>query len=161
MAYLLTQGGSTLYRMDLTTGVSTALTLPSGVTLDATRKPHFAVLNQWVAMVNSPTRNLVVDPEGNVRVMVPKAPVVPAGAFSSTGTGLTGAYQYKYSYVVLDSDGNLLQESPLSPPSAPVTVANNGIAVNYVESSLDDNISARRVYRTLSGGSTYFHLLDI
>jgi len=160
MAYLITQGGNTLYKMNLTTGVATALTLPTGITLDPLRKPKFAVLNQWVAMVNSPTRNLVIDPEGTVRVMVPRAPVSPPSVVAGASTGLTGIYQYKYSFVVLDSDGNLLQESPLSPPSAPVTLANTDASITDVQPSLD-NVSARRVYRTLSGGTAYFHLLDV
>ena len=51
MAFLLTQAGSTLYKVNLSSGTATALTLPTGVTLSTTRKPKFALLNQWVAMV--------------------------------------------------------------------------------------------------------------
>jgi hypothetical protein len=160
MAYLIAQGGDTLYKVDLTTGTRTALTLPTGVTLSTTRKPRFTVLNQWVAMVNSPSRNLVIDPEGTVRVLVPRAPTHPPSVVAGSSTGLTGAYQYKYSYIVTNSDGELLMESPLSPPSASVTLADDDASLTDIAPSLD-NISARRIYRTLSGGTEYFHVADI
>lgn len=160
MAYLITQGGSTLYKMDLTTGTATALTLPTGVTLDPLKKPHFAVLNQWVVMVNSPTRNLAIDPEGTVRVLVPLPPDHAPYAVAGSGTGLTGAYQVQVSYVVLSTDGELLMESPLSPPSIAVTLANNDLSLSKIPISTDV-ITARRIYRTLSGGTVYYQLLDL
>lgn len=159
MAYLIAQGGASLYKMDLTTGVATALTLPTGVTIDSTRKPRFAVLNNWVALVNSPSRNLVIDPEGTVRVMVPRPPT-HGPTLAGSGTGLTGAYQMKVSYVVLNSDGELLMESPLSPTSASFTAANQSLSVTRIAQSTDD-ITNRRLYRTSAGGSTYFQLMDI
>lgn len=160
MAFLLAQGGSTLYKIDMSTGTATALTLPTGVTLSTTRKPKFAVLNQWVAMVNSPSVNLVVDPEGVVRVMVPRAPTHGPSVVAGSSTGLTGAYQYKDSFVVLNSDGELLMESALSPPSTSVTFANTDASLTDIEPSLD-NITARRMYRTLAGATAYFHIMDV
>jgi hypothetical protein len=160
MAYLIAQGGSSLYKVDLSTGTATALTLPTGVTLSTTRKPRFAVLNQWVVMVNSPSRNLVIDPEGTVRVLVPRAPTHPPSVVAGSSTGLTGAYQYKYSYVVLNSDGELLMESPLSPASVSLTLANTDASLTDIAPSLD-SVSARRIYRTLAGGTEYFHIADV
>ncbi len=107
MSFILVQGGTSLYKVDPTTGTATTLTLPTNVTLSTTRKPKFAVLNQWVAMTNSPSRNLVIDPEGVVRVMVPRAPIAPPNVAVGSGTGLTGAYTYKTSFVVIGSDGSL------------------------------------------------------
>lgn len=159
MAYLIVQGGSSLYRVDLSTGVATGLTLPTGVTLSATRKPKFAVLNQWVVMVNSPTRNLAIDPEGIVRVLVPRAPTHPPSVAAGAGTGLTGAYQFATSFVVLNTDGDLLMESPLSPRSAAVTLANQNASLTDIATSLD-TITARRMYRTTAGGNELYHLLD-
>ena len=159
IAYLIAQGASTLYKVDLSTGTATALTLPTGVTLSTTRKPQFAILNQWVVMTNSPTRNLAIDPEGTVRVLVPFAPAHPPSVAAGSGTGLTGAYQFKTSFIVTNSDGELLMESPLSPASDSVTLSSQNASLTDVATSLDD-ISARRIYRTLAGGTAYYHLLD-
>lgn len=159
MAYLIAQGGSNLYKMDLTTGVATALTLPTGVTIDSTRKPRFAVLNNWVVVVNSPSRNLAIDPEGTVRVLVPRGPTF-GPTLASSGTGLTGAYQMKVSFVVQNSDGELLMESPLSPASASFTAANQGLSITRIAQSTDD-ITARRLYRTAAGGTSYYQLMDV
>ena len=160
MPHLFTQGGSSLYKMNLSDGTTETLTLPSGVTLSTTNKPRFAVLNQWVVMVNSPTRNLVIDPEGTVRPLVPKAPTHPPLAAAGSSTGLTGAYLYKASFIVTNSDGELLLESPLSPSSISLTAANTDISLSDVPLSLD-TISSRRLYRTVAFGSAYFHLMDL
>ncbi len=159
MAFLLAQGGTSLYKVDLSSGTLTTLTLPTGVTLDANRKPKFAILNQWVVMTNSPTRNLAIDPEGTVRVLVPTAPTAPPTLAGGSGTGLTGAYQGQYSFIVTNSDGELLMESPLSPKSQSVTLVNKDMAWTDVEVS-GDTVSARRCYRTLTAGSTFYQLLD-
>src|SRR3970282_1124317 len=103
MAFLLAQGGSTLYKVNLSTGAATALTLPTGVTLSTTRKPKFALLNQWVAMVNSPTQNLLIDPEGVVTPIVPQPPTRYPRTVVGSGTGLTGAYMYAVSFIVKNS----------------------------------------------------------
>lgn len=163
MAFLLTQGASTLYKVDLSTGAATALTLPTGVTLSTTRKPKFALLNQWVAMVNSPTRNLLIDPEGVVTPLTPQAPANMGRVALGSGTGLTGAYMYAISFIVKNSDGDLLAESPVSPPSAAVTSANQDYALTQIPLSTESHVTGRRIYRTLTGGasSVMFHLFDI
>ena len=85
MSFILAQAGTSLYKIDPSSGAATALTLPSGVTLSTARKPHFAVLNQFVVMVNSPTRNLMIDPEGTVRVLVPRPSLQRAADPGSRG----------------------------------------------------------------------------
>ena len=162
MAFLIAQGSSSLYKVNLTTGTATALTLPTGVTLSTSRKPKFAVLNQWVAMVNSPSRNLIIDPEGTVRVMTPRPPSAPPSVVAGSSTGLTGAYRYAMSNCVLNSDGELLLESPLSPLSASVTLANTDASLSDLEVALDD-ITHRRLYRTLTGGEypTLYRVMDV
>lgn len=160
MAVALAQIGSSLYSVNLSTGATTSLTLPTGVTLLTTRKPKFATLNQWTVMVNSPSLNLSIDPEGTVRPLVLRAPTHGPTMVAGGGTGLTGPYLYKTSFIITNSDGELLSESPLSPPSISVTLANNNASLTDITTSLD-SISARRIYRTLSGGSLYFQLLDV
>lgn len=160
MAFLIVQGGTSLYKVDPTTGVATALTLPTGVTLSLTRKPRFAILNQWVVITNSPSRNIAVDPEGTVRVLVPRGPISPPMTAAGSGTGLTGSYQVKQSFVVSDTAGNLLMESALSPPSSAVSLTNKDLTVSQIALS-DDSVTSRRLYRTSSGGALYYHWLDL
>lgn len=160
MATLIVQGGNTLYKVNPATGSATALTLPSGITLDTTRKPRFAVLNQWVVMVNSPLRNIAIDPEGTVRPLVPQAPVSPPLVAGGSGTGLTGTWQVKVSHVVFDTAGNLLMESPLSPASAAVSVTNKNLSLTNIPLS-NDSISARRIYRNTTGGTAFYHWFDL
>lgn len=159
MAYLIAQGGSSLYKVDLATGVATALTLPTGVTLSTTRKPKFAVLNQWVVMTNSPTRNLAIDPEGTVRVLVPRPPTHGPTVAVGGGTGFTGAFQFAVSFVVKNSDGELLMESPLGPRSSIFNSTDDDFALTDIATSLD-SITARRLYRTLTDATDLFHVLD-
>lgn len=160
MGFILAQGGSSLYKIDPSTGTATALSLPSGVTLSTTRKPRFAVLNQWIAMVNSPSQNLAIDPEGTVRVMVPRAPTASPNAIVGTGTGLTGGYKLKSSFLVKNSIDEVLMESALSPVSNTVSLANQALGASGAPISLD-SISARRLYRNLAGGSVFYRWLDI
>lgn len=159
-AVALVQGGASLYTVDLSTGVATALTLPTGVVLSTTRKPKAATLNQWTVVVNSPNENIVVDPEGVVRTLIPRAPLHGPSVAAGAGAGLTGAYLYRVSFIILNSDGELLFESALSPPSVSVTLANNNASLTDIPTSLD-TISARRIYRTVSGGTAYFQLMDL
>lgn len=160
MAFLLAQGGDTLYKIDPATGTRTALTLPTGVTLSTDRKPKFAVLDQFVVMVNSPSRNLAIDPEGVVRVLVPRAPTRGPIVASGGAGSITGSVQAKCSFVVEGSDGTLLFESPLSPASVAVSLSSNSIAFSEVPVSTD-SITKRRVYRNIAGGSVYYRVLDI
>lgn len=160
MGFVVAQAGNTLYKFDPTSGTATALTLPTGVTIDSTRRPKFAVLNQWVAVVNSPSKNLVIDPEGTVRVMVPTPPQSPPSTAAGSSTGLTGAYKVRVSFVVLGTDGSTYMESPLSPASISVTLANNDLALTRVPTSNDD-ITLRRLYRTAAGGTLYYFMGDV
>lgn len=160
MAFILVQAGSNLYRVDPTTGTSTLLTLPSGITLSTTRKPRFAVLNNWTIMVNSPTRNICVDPEGVVRVLVPRPPQSPPQVAAGAGTGLTGAYKFMESFYVKDSDGQLLMESPLSPASSPLTLNNQDAALTNIAKS-QDAVTGTRIYRNGASGTQFYQLIDL
>ena len=159
MAFLLAQAGTTLYKVDVTSGVATALSLPSGVTLKSTRKPRFAMLDQMVVMTNSPSRNLAIDAEGTVRVLVPEPPTHGPDP-DETGTGLTGTFKFWCSFFVNDADGNLLMESPLSDYYQEITIADKNISIGNIPLSRD-SITGRNIYRSLTGGSVPYHLLSI
>lgn len=163
MAFLLAQAGTTLYKVDVTTGAATALSLPTGVTLSSTRKPKFALLNQWMALVNSPTTNLLIDPEGVVTPMVPRAPTRYPRVQTGSGTGLTGDYRYACSFIVKNSDGDLLFESPIGPVSPAVTASDDDFALTIIPKSSESFVTGVRLYRTLTGGAAtdLFHLFDI
>lgn len=160
MGFVLAQGGNTLYKVDPATGVATVLALPAGVTLDTTRKPKFAILDQFVAIVNSPSRNLVVDPEGVARVMMPIQPFSPPFLAVGGGTGYTGSRTVRCSFVVKDSVGNLIMESALSPQSISVAFANQNMSMTRIPIS-PDAVSARRIYTTLTGGTVFYQLMDV
>lgn len=161
MAFLLAQAGTTLNKVDVASGAVTALTLPSGVTLSSARKPHFAILDQWVVMVNSPSRNLAIDPEGTVRVLIPEPPTHgPDADAAGAGSTHTGTFKYWVSFFVKDADGNILMESPLSGASVEVSVTTDDIDVGNLPLS-SDAISGRRLYRSLTGGKTQYRLFDV
>lgn len=160
MAFLLCQTGTTLNKVDVATGAVTALTLPTGVTLSSAKRPHFAILGQWVVMVNSPSVNLAIDPEGTVRVLVPRPPTAAPSVVAGSGTGLTGAYLWWESFVVTNGEGATLMESPLSPSSRSLTLANTDASLSDIEKSLD-SVSLRRIYRSLAGGTDPYHLTDV
>lgn len=161
MPYYILQGGSSLQMMS-DTGTLTTLTLPAGVTIDSTKRGRFAILGRNTVMVNSPSVNLWIDPEGTVRPMVLRPPATQCNVAAGSSTGLTGAYQVKASFIVTDPDtGSLISESALSPASASVTLANQDLAVTGIPVSFDAETSARRLYRTASGGSVYYRWVDI
>lgn len=160
MSVVLAQGGTNLYTVDCTSGAVTQLTLPAGVTLSTTRKPRFAMLNQWGVMVNSPSQNLSIDPSGVVAPLVPRAPLQPPVVSTTGSASLDGDYQYKVTFIITNSNGDLLTESPMSPASQVTSIVGAAGALTNIPTSLD-TISARRIYRTLAGGSAYFIIGDL
>jgi hypothetical protein len=162
MAFAVVQAGNKLYKVDPDTGTATELTLPTGVTLSTTRKPQFAVLNQWVVLVNSPTQNLAIDPEGVVRVMTPRSPQAQPIIASGGAGNVTGSITVKYTYAVKGTDGQLYMESPLSPQSQAFAASSNILAISNILASLEGTTGwIRRIYRTLAGGTVYYHVADI
>ncbi len=159
--FYIVQGGTTLYKMT-TAGVATALTLPTGITLSATNRPRFAILGRVVALVNSPSKNLGIYPDGTVRPLAFKGPASSALVAAGGGTGLTGGYRVWVAFRVRDAiSGKLVAESPLSPASASVTLANQNLSVTGVPVSTDAEVTSRVIYRSTAGGSTPFEWLEL
>lgn len=155
MPFTLIQAGSSLQIMNATTGVLTTLTMPTGVTMDSTKVPRFTVFGRYVIVVNSPSRPITVDADGIVRVLTPRAPrTVPVAATSGSST-LSGTYLAKQSFLLLDGFGNIIAESELGPPSNAVTIASAYLKVSNLDLS-PDQVTASRLYRTTTNGSTYF-----
>lgn len=161
MAYYVVVAGSTLYKMT-SAGVATALTLPTDITLSATRAARMAVLGRNVVVVNTGLRNLFVDPDLTVRPLSLTAPISPCVLAAGASGSLTGAYLAKYTYVVKDPrTGAVIVESPLSPASLSVTVASKLLAVTGIGICPDASCTHRQLYRTTNGGSSYFPWLLI
>ncbi len=83
---------------------------------------------------------------------------------------MTGAYRVKVSYYVKNPAGAVLIESPLSGSSLSFTLANQDLSISNIPISPDSvlfvsatsqYIFGRRIYRTVSGGSVFFQMLDI
>lgn len=111
-------------------------------------------------MVNAPTEPVAINRDGDVRVLVPRAPA-SAPIISGTGSGtLSGTFRVRVSFIVKDSFGNLLAESGLSPISASATLSSNFLLASDIPISTQA-ISARRLYRTTNGGTTYFPWIDV
>lgn len=83
------------------------------------------------------------------------APSVSAG----DGTGLTGTYSFKITYARLVSSTVVAESNP-SDASSEVTVTDKDIDLTWTDSS-DSQVTHVRVYRTIAGGSTYFHDQDV
>lgn len=161
MPFDIFAAGGTLYRMT-TAGVATALTLPTGVTLSSTRAARMVISGRNIVITNGATRSLIVDPEFTVRPLILRppssAPTIAAGAAG----GLTGTYRCKYTFIIKDvNSGALLSESAFSPISASLTVAAQLIAVTGVQASPDTQTTHRRLYRIATGGTAYFHWIDL
>ena len=160
MPYYVVQHGSAA-SIVASDGTITALTLPTGITIVAGRVPRFAVWKREVIMVNAPSGPIAIDRNANVRVFVPNAPT-GAPTLVATGTGgLSGVYLVRVSFLVKDAFGTILAESGLGPPSAAsATLASDLLQANNIPISAQ-TISARRLYRTTAGGTTYFPWIDV
>lgn len=159
MPWALTQAGSKIYGQG-TDGSGTEITLPSGVTIDTTRKLRVAVLNRVAVLVHAVTTNIAIDGNGAARALVPRAPVVAPTLAAGAGTGLSGAFKVRFSYGVKDRYGRILAESPLS-PEASVALSNTGLAVSRIAPSLEVSVNCRFLYRTTTGGTVYFRWADL
>jgi len=103
--------------------------------------------------VNGTDANQVYDGTNinDMGIPIPDSPSTAQGA----GAGLTGAYQYKVTYQIDD-----YQEGSVSDPSPARTVADKSITVT-IPVSANTRVTARKIYRTLDGGSVYYLLTTI
>ena len=121
--FYLVQAGTSL-QLVKSDGTIVALTLPSGVSIDSTKRAVSAVLGSAVVIANSPSVNLWLDPvDFTVRTLSILPPLSAPDVAAGASTGLTGAYRVKVSYAVKDEAGAVLNESPLSAQSVSVTLA--------------------------------------
>lgn len=161
MAFNLLQAGSALYSVNPGGAASTALTLPSGVTLATNRIPRFARFKNYVIVVNTPSRPLSVDTSGTVRLLTPDPPGTAPVLAGTSGGSLTGTFVVKATNVYVDAIGNLIAESDYSDPSNAATIRSQWLQASNVAASTDANVAARRLYRTTDNGGTFFDWIDL
>jgi hypothetical protein len=159
MAFTLFQAATSLQFMK-TDGTLTTLTLPTGVNIDSSKRMRATVFGRYAIVVNSPTRPLMVDADGVVRVLCPIPPGTPPTVSGVNSGALSGTYKTRYSYIVRNGANAIIAESPMSPESAAVTIASKKLRVSDLLLSTD-TINAVRIYRTTTGGSTYFPWIDL
>lgn len=155
----IVQGGTTLKRMS-TSGSLTSLTLPTGVTLDSAKRLRGAALGNLLILAGSPSENITVDIADNVRVLCPLPPAVAPTLTTASGGTLTGTYTVKHTHIVKDELGNLLAESDFGPISPSQAVTSQYLLVQNIPVS-QQTVSGKRLYRTTTGGSTYFPWIDV
>ncbi len=161
MGFSIVQGGNTLYTV-LNDGTVAALTLPAGVTVDATKRLRAAIINRFVILGGSPLVNLSFDPNTNaLRIFVPTPPASPCIVSVGTSTGLTGNYRVRCSFAIKDEFGVVVAESPLGPISNTIALTNDSLIASALPISPQVNVNCRRVYRTTAGGDVFFPWFDV
>lgn len=161
MPFYLVMHGSASSAMT-TAGAATAISLPSGVTINSSRPPRTVIWGREVLVANSPSRPFAVDRSFTPRVMVPRAPV-SAPVLSATGSGsLSGVFKVKCTFIVKNAFGKLLAESGFSPESADSpALSSQQLKASAIPTSADA-ITARRLYRTATGpGTEFFPWVDV
>lgn len=162
--FYFAQAGSALKILTTAGVIDQTLTLPTGVTIDATKRGRAAILGQQILLVNSPIQNLWIDPSEtpfSVRPMAARPPMSAPLLAAGSSTGLTGAYRVKVSFLVKNESGRVLYESPLGQASGAVTLANQDLNITQIPVSAQSHINARRLYRTVANGAVYFQMIDI
>lgn len=141
--------------------VSAPLVIPDSVTMSITKPARFLSTDGYLILVNTPSQPLLIDSTGKVRLLVPRPPRLAPLVATAAGGTLTGTYQgIRYTFVVFDTNGNIISESDYSPASGTVSPANQYIRVSGIDISPDE-ISGRRIYRPVSNGATLFQWVDL
>ena len=88
---------------------------------------------------------------------VPQADSGTTGATASTGSALTGDYQYKVTYV----NSNLV-EGDVSDETSTITVSSQNIILTGIPTAPQSHgVSSRNIYRTEAGGTTFKRVATI
>jgi hypothetical protein len=159
MPYYLVHAGSKLQKI-ASGGNVTDVTLPEGVTIDASIPARFTLLNKTLLVSNAPSRTLLFDGGLTAHLAGLTPPDTKPTVTTGAGT-LTGDYFCAFSYAIKDAAGNIIVESDLSPISSVQTLAAQGLAISVLSLSDDASVTTRRIYRSASGGDTLYWAADI
>src|SRR5882672_6036752 len=149
MAFTLVQAGTNLYAVN-TDGGWAQLTLPTGITLSSQRVPRFSRFKRYAVLVNTPTRPILIAPDGTTYPLTPNAPGSAIVLSNQNGGTLSGTYVSKYTFRILDALGNVVTESDYAPVSNEVTITTDYLRADNVGLSTD-TITDRQLYRTATG----------
>ena len=160
MSATVIQAGANLVLLS-EAGAPTVLTLPTGITLRTDIPPRWCQFNNYVVLVNTPSQPLIIDSVGKVRILSPKAPRLAPVLSAVAGGTLTGSYTgVRYTFVTVDTFGNIISESDYSPASGTQVLTAQFLKASGLDTSPDD-ISFRRLYRPTSNGATLFQWIDL
>lgn len=120
--------------------------------LDSTAATHLLPYRDLVFILNGVDRPRKYNPAATpqVSLMGLDAPTAaPTAADSGTAGNLNGTYTWKVTFVspTMESNG--------SPASNTLTVTNKQVTLTNIPVSSDPQVTARRIYRTLAGGTIY------
>lgn len=171
MASYLVQAGTTLYLMSQT-GVLTAITLPTSVTVTGASTPCRAVLfgsgqDPYILVVNGLSQDIYIDKYGTARILNVVSPLAPptvtTGALTGpAGTLISGVYEAAVSFRVTTASGAVILETGLSPISTgSASIATGSLAVASIPVSSELSVNARGLFRTLSGGNILYPWFQI
>jgi hypothetical protein len=161
MSFTLIQSGAALQLVSDAGVVSAALTLPTGVTLRTDVPPRFIIYDRYIVLVNTPSQPLTIDGNGVVRLLSPKAPRLAPILSAVAGGTLSGTYAgVRYTFVTLDTQGNIISESDFSPPSNSVTLTSQFLKAASLDVS-PDAITERILYRPTNGGAVLFQWVTL
>lgn len=160
MAFTLLQAGNTLVPMNFNGEIGTALTLPAGVTLSQLLVPRFTRINRYLVLVDTPTKPLTIDDAGVVRPLTLIAPTAAPVLTGPNAGALTGTYLVKQTFIVKDTDGNVISESDYGPVSNQLAISGKKLLATFAVST--ETGATTRLYRTATGpGSVYFKWADV
>lgn len=166
MASYLVQAGSTLYHVS-TSGVATAITLPSGIALVGASNPCRALVfgagqSPVIVVVNGATHDFYIDVTGTARQLQITPPTAAPIPSAGNLTGLTGSYAVACTFKIKDANGATIAESGIGPISAGSSaLTNQSLALANIPVSGDTFVNARGLYRTLSGGNVLYPWFDL
>lgn len=91
------------------------------------------------------------------RVGIP-APITAPSVATGGGTGLTGSFQYAYTFY----DSTSGRESDLSPLSSTVSPSNQDINLTSIETTVAAaNVDKKRIYRTQNNGTLFYLVTEV
>lgn len=159
MSFTIIQAGEDLQMMD-SDGELETLTLPTGVTLRTDVLPRWEIYGNYALLVNTPSIPLTIDGTGTVRPLNPPPPTSAPVLSDGSAGSLSGTYFVRYTFIVKDAAGTVIAESDFSPQSNTHTIASKNLKVASLETS-PYNVSARRIYRTTTNGTTLFPWIEV
>lgn len=160
MAFTVIQVGAGLHML-AEDGTTSPLTLPTGVTLRQNTFPRWTLFDRYAVLVNTPDQPLIVDANGVVRLLSPRAPRSGAVLTGVNAGGLTGTYAHvRYTFVTQDLEGNVISESDYSPESNSVSITSKLLRASNLDVSAD-SVTGRRLYRPTNGGAVLFQWVDL